>query len=240
MSHILPSSITLRERADNPSLGTYLQITPAIHHAIQLNTRRPRFVNDPERGAMIQMQSMGLCPYTDVQAVLEEASGHGNFTISCPGLDAAIMTLLQAAGVHVQTQRRELLPLARPDLTQLAAFDVVDTQFLEFIHRHDRGLVHYGPGVNPAVLAAQAALAFPAADIVLPQPTNSRVHQLADRLERWLPEVQRLGRHDSVDSSRIVVSNSRRAAKWGELLGKWAASCASTSQSGVIGSPGGK
>jgi len=206
MSHILPSSITLHERADNPSLGTFLQITPPIHHAIQLNTRRPRFVNDPKHGAVIKMQTHTLCPCAAIQQELEEASGHADFTITYPGLAAAIIVMLQTAGGSVQTQRRELLPLASPDLTQLAAFDVVDTRFLEFIHQHDRGLVHYGPGVNPAVLAAQAALAFRAADIVLPQPTNSRVHRVADRLERWLPEVQRLGRHDSVNSSRIVVS----------------------------------
>jgi len=220
MSHILPPVVVIRERADNPSLGTYLQITPAIHHAIQLNTRRPRFVNDPKHGAVIQMQSMGLCPYTDVHAVLEEASGHANFTITYPGLEAAIIVMLQAVGVHVQTQRRELLPLASPDLSQLAAFDVVDTQFLDFIHQHDRGLVHYGPGVNPAVLAAQVALAFPAADIVLPLATMSRMHSVADPLEPWLPDVQRLGRHDSVDIP-VTTGRSSWAACTKRRKGRW-------------------
>lgn len=81
----------------------------------------------------------------------------------------------------------EPVPLAAPDFAAAGRLGAVDRAVLEFVHGRERGVVAYGPGVDPSRLAAQAALAFPAAKFAVVATRVDDARRFHERYRRAIP-----------------------------------------------------
>ncbi len=84
------------------------------------------------------------------------------------GLDPVIDHLLNRAGNQVTRTGDRAVILPAPETPEGRDLGPVDAALLNFVHRHERGLVRYdGRTVNPARLVAQLRLAYPEAGIAV-------------------------------------------------------------------------
>ena len=82
------------------------------------------------------------------------------------GLEPIVFRLLHRAGYQVTRTGDRAVILPAPETSD--GLGPVDSALLDFVHRHERGLVRYdGHFVNPAQLVAQLRLAYPAAKIAV-------------------------------------------------------------------------
>jgi hypothetical protein len=107
------------------------------------------------------------------------------------GLWPVASHLLRKAGYEIENQGSHFRPLEEgPALENLAKLGSPDLQLLDFVRHHDRGLVVHGPGVSPARLVAEVALAWPRARITVAVSRIREAYDLRDYLRKYVPEAQ--------------------------------------------------
>jgi hypothetical protein len=142
--------------------------------------RTARHVPDPRRGGQLVAIPVPLVFERDDE-LLRPA------LVSLAGLEPIVWHLLLRAGhpIRVVSHRS---PLGPPDLEGVRkVWTEADEALLEFVRRHERGLIRHGAGVDPVRLVAQMALAFPELTFVVVVTRDDDVRRIARRLKPYLP-----------------------------------------------------
>jgi hypothetical protein len=123
------------------------------------------------------------------------------------GLGPAVRETLRRAGCRVEDRGQAPPPLPPPDLTRRGWFGAVDRTLLDAVRHHDRGLVRYGPGVDPALLIAEVALAWPGLTVTVPVARRADARGLGRSLRALLPDVSVVtGQGCPAEVGRVVVA----------------------------------
>lgn len=132
---------------------------------------------------------------------------------SCPaGLEPALILLLRRAGYRVHRHICiDTIPveLPEPDLDAARTAETIDPTFLDFVRRQERGVVACDRRhVDPVILIAQAALAYPEASIAVVGTRLDDVIPAAKRLRGIVPGGVHWAHHDScpAEVGRVVVA----------------------------------
>ncbi len=193
----------------NDNLGEYVTISPASQNVLGSMNTAVFDLATGVNGTSLRLTDESLCPWPELQAVA--ARYHANdasLAITYPGLADAIIWKLHDAGIPVGVNSRPTAQLPQPDLTRLNAWEKIDSEMLHFINHVERGLVRYGAGVDPAILIAQVALAYPEASIVVPVVTKDRARAMAANVQRFLPDAVCCLQHgvEYYDRPRVIVT----------------------------------
>jgi hypothetical protein len=111
------------------------------------------------------------------------------------GLESLLRELCERAGVEVALKGQRPAPLPPPDLDRLGGLAPHDTTLLEFVRRHERGLIRYAAGeVRPARLIAQGVRAYPELRVAVAATRNADARAAAREPARYGVEAARAGR----------------------------------------------
>ncbi len=156
-------------------------------------------IHDPGAGFLVARVADPL--YT-----IRDEGRRGKVAYLPAGLEAAARLILERAGYEVSATGTTPAPLPAPDLASLRTFGTIDRPLLDFVRRHDRGLIRLGARVDPTRLIAGVALAYPDATIAVAAARVEDVHGAARGLERYLPRVGRVTADTSpLEPARVVV-----------------------------------
>jgi hypothetical protein len=98
------------------------------------------------------------------------------------GLEPAARAVLTRAAHRIETIGLSH-PLPAPRPARLGRLDVYDQPLLDCVYRHERALVRYCPEeVDPVLLVAQVALAWPKKSLAVVVPGIGEARQVRDRL----------------------------------------------------------
>jgi len=107
-----------------------------------------------------------------------------------PGLEPILQEFLKSAGYQIKLTGKRPKKLPAPSTTSFSKFRTLDLEMLNFVRRHDRGIIRYdGQYVIPANLIAQIALAWKHGRIVVAVNQIHEASLLREQLRPWLPKV---------------------------------------------------
>jgi len=101
------------------------------------------------------------------------------------GLTPAVHQFFTRQGVRVRLLGEAQAALPAPDLCLVAGFDEADLDLVELVAGHERALIRYPNGVDPARLIAQLARAWPEARVVITAVRHDDVFALARALRNY-------------------------------------------------------
>jgi hypothetical protein len=211
-------------QVDLQTTGHVLTVQPACSDVLEcLMTVEHTLTQNDWHGTYL-----AVVPHKLFDVITVSGDGGGNTLpvgVAPAGLTPVVTHLLRKQRYHTQGPARAMT-LPEPDLDAVQRHGVVDQSMLDLLQYHERGLVYYGPKVQPLWLVAQAALAYPELTIVVAAATLEEAQHAAKALRRWLPGRVTQLRSDRAPRNvkRIVVGN------YEALLG----SCADLHQRGLM------
>jgi hypothetical protein len=123
------------------------------------------------------------------------------------GLGPVAREALRRAGCRIEDRGQAPPPLPPPDLTRLEGLGAVDRTLLDAVRRHDRALLRHGPGIDPALLVAQVARAWPGLTVTVPVARRADAWRLGRALRGLLPDVSVVtGQGGPAEVGRVVVA----------------------------------
>ena len=123
------------------------------------------------------------------------------------GLGPVACEALRRAGRRIEYRGQAPPPLPPPDLTRRGWFGAVDRTLLDAVRCHDRALLRYGPGIDPALLVAQVARAWPDLTVTVPVARRADAWRLGRALRGLLPDVSVVtGQGGPAEVGRVVVA----------------------------------
>jgi len=148
--------------------------------------------------------TQGLLPYP-----LFEIDEHDQAMLLAPTLLPVVELALRQAGRRVKIRTYDLLPplpLGKRDFVE--RLGVEDEPLLDLVAQHDRGLVRYQPQVQPALLIAQLAHAYPNHTFMIAATRADDAERLTRQLQTLLSRsaVTRLvGDDNPAEVGRLAV-----------------------------------
>jgi hypothetical protein len=123
------------------------------------------------------------------------------------GLEPVVREALRRAGCRIENRGQAPPQLPPPDAARLEGLGVIDRTLLDAVRHHDRGLLRYGPGIDPALLIAEVALAWPGLTVTVPVARRADARGLGRSLRALLPDVSVVtGQSCPAEVGRVVVA----------------------------------
>lgn len=122
-------------------------------------------------------------------------------------LEPVVREALRRADCEVQIRGEAPGALPEPDEAGLAQLGVIDRVLLDAVRRHGQALVRLGAGVDPALLVAQLARAWPTKTLAVAVATREDARRLGRALRAFLPDVSVItGQTSPAEVAPVVVT----------------------------------
>jgi hypothetical protein len=166
-------------------------------------------MTDRQHGTHLRAEAMALYRVDAVEGGrgdVDAASTEAGFTMA--GLELPATMLLRRQGYDVRGPE-QVASLPSPQVEAVSKHGLVDQGMLDLVRHRDRGMIYYGPRVNPRWLTAQLALAYPELSIVVATANHTDTARVSRALRRWLPGQVTQLRSDHIRKkpTRVVVGN---------------------------------
>jgi hypothetical protein len=177
--------------------GQFLEVSPALDGLKQVLHTSIHVPHADDRG-YLTMRKVASQLY-------RERSDEGVPVLECfAGLLPIVLRFAESAGYAARIQRKEAAVLPEPDYSSTENLPLLDRGFLRCVQLHDRALVRYDPSaVDPALLVAQVALAWPQLSLVVAVTRVEEARWLRDQLRTHLPAVVAVTSRNRVPDSQV-------------------------------------
>jgi hypothetical protein len=154
-----------------------------------------------------QVPGGGLRVFAAPVCLSRERPGADGPALCLPaGLGPVAREALRRAGCRIEDRGQAPPPLPPPDLARLGGLGAVDRTLLDAVRAHDRALLRHGPGVDPALLVAEVARAWPDLTVTVAVARRADAWRLGRALRGLLPDVSVVtGQNGPAEVGRVVA-----------------------------------